>query len=105
MASRSTERFLMKYPNSFAAQLAAAEGKVHYCNWLSVNKWENADEDGNTYLHQNLVCQECGQKKTISHKIEKKCAENVEPVKCLCGADATVVHGTKGLCCVECARS
>jgi DNA-directed RNA polymerase subunit RPC12/RpoP len=101
-----TERFLMKYPNSFAAQLEAAKGKIHYCNWLSVKKWETTDEDGETYLHQNLVCPDCGHKKTISHKMEKKWFEqDSEPAKCPCGEEATIIHGTKGYVCGECARN
>jgi hypothetical protein len=99
------EKFRIKYPNSFAAQLAAGEGKIHYCNWTSVKRWDTTDNEGNEYLHQNLVCPECGQKKTISHKVEKKCVEQVESAKCPCGADATIIHSTKGYVCGECARN
>jgi hypothetical protein len=99
------EIFRMKYPNSFAAQLAAGEGKLHHCNWVSVKSWEGFDNDGERYMHQNLVCSECGQKKTISRKAETVYTEMVAPSKCPCGEDAKFVHGTKGLCCAECAKN
>jgi hypothetical protein len=30
--------------------------------------------------------------------------ESQTPLKCVCGADATLVHGTKGHCCSSCAK-
>ena len=56
------ENFTLKYPDSFAAQVA--NPKPHYCNWKSVAAWFVMHK-GDQVLIQNLECPDCDAKRTL----------------------------------------